>query len=204
MSSASDEFEGRFAWRKDQWVRNLQEITAHAHQGGPDIIRRLPGLRGQLYSDDPIEALRWSVLMLWLQATECYILGQFQSSILTAGAVLERILKLEYRLAKGSLPKGKWPLGRCINDLEWSETRITEAILTEAKACVSPRNSRAHALLENEDPQLSIMGGPNRGIQVLSDTRYLVEPYRNDCLEMLGHVWAIMDTLYTPPPSAAT
>jgi hypothetical protein len=201
--NSTREFEERFSWRKDRWIHNLDELAAHAHQGGAAVFERLPGLRGDLVTDDPIEALRWSILILWLEATECCILGQFQSTILTAGAVLERILKLEDRLVNGRLPKGIWTLGRCIRDLSWEGTRIGATILVESEACIAPRNSRAHAHLEDDEPQLSISGGPNRGIQVLSDMRDTLEPYRGDALDVIEHVWKVLDNLYGPHPQSS-
>jgi len=195
---SNKEFEERFSWRKDRWIENLSELADHAQEGGASVLNRLPGLRGELATDDPIEALRWSILMLWLEATECYILGQFQSAILVAGSVLERALKLEYRLTNGKLPKGVWTLGRCVRELNWEGTKVRAAILADAEACIEPRNSRAHALLEDEEPQLSIIGGPNRGIQVLSETRYTVEPFRGDALAVIEHVWRVLDSLYGP------
>ena len=200
MVDPANEFEGRFEWRRERWLHNLNELAAQAQEGGSEAMRRLPGLHGQLATDQPNDALRWSILMLWLEATECFILGQFQSAILTAGAVLERTLKLEYRIVHGSLPKGVWPLGRCIHDLDWTGTRLTDSLLSEAKECVSPRNSRAHALLEHDDPQLSIIGGPARGIEILSENRYLIEPYRGESLAMLSNVWRILESLYGSRP----
>jgi hypothetical protein len=204
MRDPAQEFEQRFQWRKKRWLHNLNELAAHAQEGGSEATKRLPGLHGQLASDQPADALRWSILMLWLEATECYILGQFQSSVLTTGAVLERTLKLEYCVVRGSLPKGAWPLGRCIYELDWSGTRLTDPLLGEAKECISPRNSRAHALLEHDDPQLSIIGGPSRGVEILSNHHYLIEPYRGDSLVMLSHVWRILESLYGSPPTATT
>jgi len=203
MVDSAEEFQERFEWRRDRWLHNLSELASQAQEGGSEAMRRLPGLRGQLATDQPNDALRWSILMLWLEAAECFILGQFQSAILTSGAVLERTLKLEYRIVHGSLPKGTWPLGRCIKDLDWTKTRITDTLLSEARDCVSPRNNRAHALLEHDDPQLSIIGGPARGIEILTEHRYLIEPYRGESLAMLSRVWRILHSLYGAQPPTA-
>jgi len=42
-------------------------------------------------------------------------MGQFQSCILTCGAIVERCLKLEFENVNGPLPSGThWTLGKCI------------------------------------------------------------------------------------------
>src|SRR4051812_47674235 len=90
------EYEERMAWRNQRWVENLNELSEIAQIGGNEALKAFPRLLGPRDSGDPKDALGWSILMLWLEATECYILGQFQACVLTSGAAAERSLKLEY------------------------------------------------------------------------------------------------------------
>jgi hypothetical protein len=156
----------------------------------------LPGLIGSRVSDDPKDALRWSIFTLWLEAAECFIFGLFESCILTCGAIVERCLKLKYRETKGSLPQGQWTLGRCIHQLDWTGIMATE-ILDLAKQILDPRNSRAHALLEDSDPQLALIGGAERGVEVLGPHHYLVEPYRGDAKTIIETTFKILLGLYS-------
>jgi len=45
---AIDEFEARFAWRKDRWIHNLRELAESAQWGGADAMEALAGLGGIL------------------------------------------------------------------------------------------------------------------------------------------------------------
>ena len=196
------EYESRFAWRKAQQVANLKELSAIAPPKGTDPLDTFPQLIAPRDSNDPKHALRWSILMLSYEAMECFILGEFQSCILTCGSVVERTLKLEYEEVYGKLPEnGIWTLGRCIYKLKWSGTRITSEITDLAKQILEPRNNRAHALLEHSDPMLSIMGGPERGIEVLSSGHYLIEPYRGDARKVIEVTLKILSELYGPSSS---
>jgi len=191
----SKEYSERFEWRRDYYVSNLKKLAQLAHPGGAALLSKLPGLASSHASDDPTDAIRWSILLLWLQASECYVFGQFEPCILGCGAVLERCLKLEYQVSNVSLPPDTWTLGKCIHKLDWNDTRITSEILELAKECVEPRNSRAHALLEHQDPRKSILGG-DRGITMLSNARYLIEPYRTDADRLIKNTWQILLQLY--------
>jgi hypothetical protein len=190
------EYSQRFDSRRERNIENLAELASIAHLGGPEILDALPGLVSSRSAKDQISALRWSILILWLQASECFILGQFEPCILSVGAVVERCLKLEYQVANGSMPSGNWTLGRCIYNLDWSSTRVNNSHLEFAKACHGNRDSRAHALLEHTDPALSMFGG-DRGIQILSPIHYSIEPYRGEATSMISNAWALLDSLYS-------
>jgi hypothetical protein len=190
------EYSQRFDHRRDRNIFNLAQIADIAHQGGSATLKALPSLVTSLTSDEPADALRGSILMLWLQAVECYIFGQFEACILAAGAVVERCLKLEYLFAKGPLPAGTWTLGKCINNLDWSNTRITADHLKCAEAIRGPRNSRAHALLEHSDPQESILGG-QRGINLHAGGHYTIEPYRGEASKVVANAWEVLASLYS-------
>jgi hypothetical protein len=190
------EYEERLAWRKSRQIANLKELAEIAHAGGGETVDAFPQLVGQLYSDDPKDALRWSIIMLWCEATECYIFGEFQSCILTCGAIVERSLKLEYEQARGSLPPGaRWTLGRCIQECTGI---VAPTTLDLAREMLEPRNNRAHALLEHADPQMSIIGGPERGIEVLSSGHHQIEPYRGDARNVIISTYKILQNLYGP------
>lgn len=195
--SYEQEYESRFTWRKARQVANLKELSAIAPPKGTDPLKAFPQLIAPRDSNDPEDALRWSILMLSYEAIECFIFGEFQSCILTCGSVVERTLKLEYEEVYGKLPpNGTWTLGRCIYKLKWSGTRITSEITDLAKQMLEPRNNRAHALLEHSDPMLAIMGGPERGIEVLSSGHYLFEPYRGDARNVIEVTLKILSKLY--------
>lgn len=193
------EYEERFAWRKAGQIANLKELSKIAQSGGSDAMEALPGLIGSRVSDDPKDALRWSILTLWLEAAECYIFELFESCILTCGAIVERCLKLKYETARGKLPEGRWTLGKCIYKLDWQGI-IAPEILDLARQIVDPRNSRAHALLEHSDPQLAIIGGPERGIDVLSSHHYLIEPYRGEAKRVIEITFKTLSELYGVEP----
>ena len=162
-----EEYEATIGWRKKRQLHNLAELYQIA--GDRDSLKSLNALFGSLVSDDYIDALRNSILYLWCEARECYVFGQFQSCILTCGAVVERCLKLEYLKARKTLPSGELlTLGKMIKKCEGI---VDQTVLSLAEEILKPRNSRAHALLEHSDPQLAILGGPERGIDALSTSR---------------------------------
>lgn len=189
-------YESRLGWRKDRQINNLIELSEITRSSGEDPLNAFrvlytPG------SSDPKDALRWSVLLLTNEATDCYIYGEFQSCILSCGAVIERVLKLEYEEVHDNLPDGRgWTLGRCIHELEWKGTRISPDILELAEQIREPRNNRAHALLEHSDPLLSIMGGKERGIEFLKSGHFLIEPYRGDASRIIEITFKILEKLY--------
>ena len=186
-------YEEGFAWRKTRQIANLAELSRIAPSSDPDP-EVLPGLFGTLVSDDPKDALRHSILLLWLEAIGCYVFGEFQACILTCGAVVERCLKLEYEKAKGALPPGsRWTLGVCISKCQGI---VAQEILDLVRQILEPRNSRAHALLEHSDPQLAIIGGPDRGIEVLSPRHHLIEPYRGEARKVIEITSKILSKLY--------
>ena len=159
MPNHKTEYEKRFSWRKQHFIANLEELSTIAQSGGPEVIQLLPSLFKLNDNASKEDALRWSILSLWLQAAECFIFQQYEPCILTCGAILERVLKLEYQVVNGDLPPGNYTLGRCIHNLDWSNTKIDETILSLISECLDPRNDRAHALLEHSKPSLSIIGG---------------------------------------------
>jgi len=186
------EFDERFAWRRERQISNFRELSILA--GPAKDIGSLPGLLGALVSDDPKDALRWSALGLWMEAQECYVFGQFQACILACGAVVERCLKLEYEKIKSPLPPGaKWTLGKVVIKCEGI---VDPDALEFARQIRDPRNSRAHALLEHEHPQQSILGGPGRGIEIRRSSHYLIDPFRGDAAEALELTSRILIALY--------
>jgi hypothetical protein len=189
-------FTEKLGWRSEEYLDNIKRLSEISQSHGINPIDSFPSLfipGGK----NPIDALKYSVLMLTYEATICFIYGLFQSCILTCGAVVERILKLEYLEKNQQLPKnGEWTLGRCIYKLNWTGTRISVEILDLAKPMVEPRNSRFHGLLENSDPQLSIQGGENRGIKKLSSNHYLIEPYRGEAEMLIEKMFTILLKLY--------
>lgn len=189
------EYESRFSWRKARQIYNLRELSEFAQSGGADALGAFPGLVGSLCSADPKDALRWSILRLWWEAAECYIFGEFEACILVCGSVVERSLKLEYETKRGPLPPHtKWTLGICITKCKGI---VTPEVLEFAQQMLEPRNSRTHALLEHSYPQLSILGGNERGVELLSPSKYLIEPYRGDAKKVIELTFKILSSLYS-------
>ena len=188
------EYESRFAWRKSREIFNLHELSEFAQSGGSDALKILPGLIGPLYSEDPKDALRWSILMLWCEAAECYTFGEFQCCVLACGSVVERCLKLEYEKSQGALPpNSKWTLGTCVNKCKGI---VSSEVLKLAQQILEPRNNRAHALLEHSDPQLFISGGSERGVELLSSGHAQIEPYRGDAKRVIDLTFKILSVLF--------
>jgi hypothetical protein len=193
LKKFEEEYEGRFAWRKNRQLFNLKELAEIAQTGGAEALKKLPKLSAALSGDDPKDALGWSILMLWAEATECYVFGEFQSCILACGAVVERCLKLEFERASGKMTGQRWTLGVCIGKC----TGIVSAeVLDLARQILEPRNSRAHALLEHTDPVMSKIGGLNRGIERLSNHHHLIEFYRGDATSVIQTTYQILEKLY--------
>jgi len=96
---------------------------------------------------------------------------------------------------RDALPEGNWTLGRCVYDLDFSNTRITEDVLAHARECIDPKNDRSHALLEHKNPNASMIGG-DRGMHEISSNRYLIEPYRGEARIILANTWLILNNLY--------
>ncbi len=194
MEDYNQEYEQRFAWRKERQIHNLQELAEIAQSGGADALKIFPELGDSIGSSRPHDALRWSIVMLWCEAAECYIFGEFQSCVLVCGAIVERCLKLEYSKANGSLPKDShWTLGACINKCKGV---VKPEVIHLAQQILGPRNSRAHALLEHSDPQLSILGGPNQGVEVISSRHAQIEPYRGEARSAIENTFQILTHLY--------
>jgi len=194
QESYGKEYESRFAWRKSRQIFNLHELSEFAQSGGSDALKALPGLLGSLSSDDPKDALRWSILMLWCEAAECFIFGEFQSCVLACGSVVERCLKLEYEEIRGALPlNSKWTLGTCIDKCKGI---VESEVIELAQQILEPRNNRAHALLEHSDPHLSIIGGNERGIELLASGNALIEPYRGDAKKVIEITFKILSILF--------
>jgi len=191
------EYSERFGWRKEEYIDNIKELAKITQSYGLDPLKSFPCLFIS-YSKNQLDSMRFSILMLSYEATICYIYGIFQSCILTCGALVERILKLEYLDKNHQMPEnGEWTLGRCIYKLDWTGTRITNEILDLAKKIKEPRDDRAHALLEHSDPRLSMMGGRNRGISFLSNEKFLIEPFRGDASLLIEITFKILAKLYS-------
>ncbi len=190
------EYEGKFESRKTRHIFNLKELSIITQSHGVHPLSSFPGLFIPS-SDNPLGALKYSILLLSHEVSECYVFGEFQSCILTCGAIVERVLKLEYLDKNHQMPDSEmWTLGKCLYKLNWTGTRITQEIQELGKQILDPRNSRAHALLEHSDPQLSIMGGLERGIEVMSSGHYLIEPYRGDAKMLVEITFKILTLLY--------
>jgi hypothetical protein len=190
------EYQSKFEWRKSRQIYNLKELAEITQSNGVQPISSFPRLFIPS-SDNPLDALRYSILMLSHEATECFVFGEFQSCILTCGAIVERILKLEYLDKNHQMPDSKeWTFGKCLYKLNWTGTKITQEIQDLAKQIIDPRNSRAHALLEHSDPQLSIIGGPERGIEIVDSNKHLIEPYRGDAKLLIEVTFKILARLY--------
>jgi hypothetical protein len=188
------EYENRFSWRKERQIYNLRDLSGFAQSGGSGVFKSFPSLMCSTASNDPKDALRWSIIMLWCEAAECYIFGEFQSCILVCGSVVERSLKLEYETKQGPLSQhAKWTLGTCIINCKGI---VAPEVVKLAQQMLGPRNSRTHALLEHTDPQLSIMGGKERGVEVLSTSHALIEPYRGDAKKVIKATFKILSRLY--------
>ena len=110
---------------------------------------------------------------------------------------MERCLKLEYEEVNGALPSGShWTLGRCIRECVGT---VSKDVLDLAQSMLEPRNNRAHALLEHSNPDLALIGGAERGIEVRSSRHYLVEPYRGDARKVILATYEILSALFGSP-----
>jgi hypothetical protein len=188
------EYDERFSWRRSRQIANLQEMLTATQLGVISPLEVFPKLRCQLVTDDPKDALAWSIVMLWMEATECYILGEFQSCILVCGAVVERCLNLQYQLARGfTLLGDKWTLG---NWIKRCGGIVSPQVLEWAGEILRLRNSQAHAKLELAEPQSAIMGSRERGIDVRSPHHYLIEPYRGDAKKSIVDAYKILAELF--------
>lgn len=145
-NSYEKHYQEKFGWKRDYYIGNLGRLAEISQTHGIDPIMSFPSLF-ITYSDNPLDAMRYSIQLLTYEATICFVYGVFQACILTCGAAVERVLKVEYMDKNQQLPrKGKWTLGNCIYKLNWSGTGITNEILNYAKPMVDPRNSRIHML----------------------------------------------------------
>jgi hypothetical protein len=147
---------------------------------------------------DHTDALRSSILTLWFEATGCYNSGLFEACILSCGAIVERCLKLEYELAVGSLPRGRWTLARCAYELDWDGV-LSKEVVDLAKKLVSPHNSRAHALLEHTDPHLASLGDLPAQAADPEAQGSLIEAYRSEAKEVLDTTFRIVQILHGSP-----
>jgi len=150
-------------------------------------------------SGEPADALRTSILTLWFEAAGCYNSGLFEACILTCGAIVERCLKLEYELAVGGLPRGRWTLARCAYELDWDGI-VSEDIVDLAKKLVSPLNYRAHALLEHTDPHLASLGDPLAQAADPKGHGSLIDAYRSEAKEVLDITFRVVQVLHGSPP----
>jgi hypothetical protein len=189
-----EEYVARFELKKARHIANLKELSEVAQSGGAGALKAFPGLRRPLSNDDFKDALRWSILLLWCEAAECFIFGEFQSCILTCGAVVERCLKLQYEEVNGPIPRNKqWTLDTCITKCKGI---VSLDVFELARSLSKQRHSRAHALLEHSDPELAISGGPGRDIERLSSQHYLIEPYHGDAKNVIVATYKILAKLY--------
>jgi hypothetical protein len=109
--------------------------------------------------------------------------------------VVERCLKLEYAKAKGKAStEERLTLGKMIQKCQGI---VDQTVLELAQRILEPRNSRAHALLEHSNPQLAIIGGADRGIEILSSQHYLVEPYRGEAKRVVELTAKILAKIYS-------
>jgi hypothetical protein len=76
VDGVTQEYETKFGWRKERQIHNLAEL--HQIAGDEETLKSLKGLFGALVSDEYQDALKWSILNLWLEARECYVFGLFQ------------------------------------------------------------------------------------------------------------------------------
>lgn len=192
-----EEYANRFDWRRERQVTNLRDLASLPGSGSDPLNPPFLSYFEHFMLARTIEdALRKSICFLFPEASQTFVLGFFQASLLTSGAVLERILKLEYRVAHGALPSGKWTLGGCIHNLDWSSTRVEQSHLDAIDRVKGPRNSRAHALLEHENPNEASRGGKNRGIEIRPSGHYMIEPFRGDAREALKAIYYVLSDLY--------
>lgn len=189
------EYNNRFDFRKDFYIKNFKELTNITNGKNLSLLETFRCLY-PAYEDNELESLKKSIFTLVVEATFCYVYEIFQSCILVCGSVTERILKYEYLKVYENLPKGTWTLGRLIYKLDWTATRIDERILELAKVIKSPRNDRAHAILEQSNPELANMGGQNRGIYIVDENKYLIYPYRGEAKEIIKNTFEILTLLY--------
>lgn len=191
------EFFERFKWREKQYINNIKDLAEITQSTGLNPLESFPCLYAP-NSSNKLDSLQFSILLLSYEATSCYVFGLFQSCIITCGALVERILKLEYLKKNPQLPtNGEWTLGKLIYKLNWSDTRINSGILDSAEQIKSSRNDRIHANSEQSDPLLTSMGGENRGIEFLDANKYLIEPFRGDARKAIEHTFKILRHLYS-------
>lgn len=188
------EFDGKFLWRRERQIANLRELADITNARHVDGIDRLPNLSRGFAADDPKAALSMSIVYLWGEAVECFILGEFQACILACGAVVERCLKLAYQDAGKKLPRdAKWGLGLCIRKCR---DLVKPDVLTYARRLTEPRNSRTHALLEHTNPTWAYLGGKSRRVILLPSGHAEIEPYRGDAREVIELTWKILLELF--------
>lgn len=194
--SYEKQFASSFDWRRGRQIENLLDITELPGAKPEPLHPKFLHSFGMSVEGDEVEnALRRSLIYLVPEAIHTYVLGYFQASILVSGAVLERTLKLEYRCTHGALPDGHWTLGKCVYKLNWEETHINKAHLEHIKQFIGTRNSRTHAILEHENPFSAIVGG-KRGVEVLSNGHYLIEPFRGEAKTGITALFTILSDLY--------
>jgi len=169
----AEKFELNFGWHKERYIYNFTEFyKISKYEQILECIYKIS------VNSDFQNSLRLSIVYLWAEARQCYVFGAFQSCILTCGAVVERYLKLEYAKTRGDLVKEeRLTLGKMIQKCRGV---VDQNLLELAKEILEPRNSRAHALLESSSPELAILGGSERGIEIRSLRHYLIEPYRGE------------------------
>jgi hypothetical protein len=178
------DFVARYEWRKKFQFQRFQELY---REGIIGINGGIEKVTWKLLHYDPEKeihtAYRRTLFFMWGDVQETYIFGQFMACILVCGALAERCLKLDYIEKQGGLPDGRWTLGQIINK-EPMKSVVDKRLIELASELLGSRNSMAHALLEHRNPVLASLGGP--AIRTpLSDHHHIIEPYRQEALEVL-------------------
>lgn len=186
----------RFGWRQDEYISNFIELAEITNKQSLNPLKSYRCLFTP-YAQSHLDSLSYSVLLLTYESTICYTYGIFQSCIITCGAIVERILRYEYLQKNQDMPDDSdWTLGRLIYKINWSNTRINDKILDLAKVVKVNRDDRAHANLEQKDPDAANYGG-NRGVTVVDSNKYMIEPYRGEAKLCMESIFKILDQLYS-------
>lgn len=190
------EFESRLGWRKPHSIEWLAELGGFASVGLDTFRDYFSQLRPYLHIYDKptaLDALATSIERLWHEAVYCYMYELFEPCILTCGAVVERALKFEFERQVGATGE-RWTIGRTIQECRKAEV-ISDNILELAECIADPRNDRSHANLERTNPDLAQFGG-DRGVTILSDRHYLINPYQQNSRATLDLTLLVLKELF--------
>lgn len=191
LEALKSDFVARYEWRKKLQFQRFQELY---HEGIIGTNGATETATWKLLHYDPENeirtAYRRTLFFMWGDVQETYIFGQFMACILVCGALAERCLKLDYIEKEGALPDGRWTLGQIIYK-EPMKSIVDKRLLELASELLGSRNSMAHALLEHDNPELASLGGP--AIRTpLSNHHHIIDPYRQEALEVLKVAAKIM------------